>query len=80
MHELGHLFDVGLYNIRNSIGWKAAKEKDKGAHATRYAATNDKEDYAANYQEGGEYTEFVLPAGVVFGLESIPCLYACLAS
>ena len=49
LHELGHVLDVGLYNIRSNPGWLAATRLDQATNVTEYASTNSKETFAETF-------------------------------
>ena len=46
LHEIGHVFDVGLYTIREDVGWLNASNNDLNTLVSDYADTNDKEAFA----------------------------------
>ena len=49
LHEIGHVFDVGLYKISENAGWLNASNEDLNALVSEYAATNAKEAFAETF-------------------------------
>ena len=49
LHEIGHVFDVGLYKISENVGWLNASNKDFNALVSEYADTNAKEAFAETF-------------------------------
>ena len=49
LHEIGHVFDVGLHKISENAGWLNASNKDLSALVSEYADTNAKEAFAETF-------------------------------
>ena len=49
LHELAHVFDSGLYRIRDNPGWIEATERDGNRRVTEYAGENAREALAETF-------------------------------